>query len=115
LLVAALGVAGMGAGCADLDVANPNEPDRERALSDALAVQSLVSGSFQTWWEIAQGRAPGRMLANAAHTHESSSLNHGTWDSGHLPTKAIINQPGYQWGYPLEDPWNLLNRANAAI
>jgi len=115
LVAAALAVVAIGAGCADLDVANPNEPDRERALSDALAVQSLVSGSFQTWWEITQGRAPGRMLANAAHTHESSSFNHGTWDAGHLPPKAVVNQPGYGWGYPIDDPWNLLNRANSAI
>lgn len=115
LVAAALAVLAIGTGCADLGVANPNEPDRERALSDALAVQSLVSGSFQTWWDMTQGRAPGRMLANAAHTHESSSANHGTQDAGQLPPQAVVNQPGYQWGYPIEDPWNLLNRANAAI
>lgn len=103
------------AACMNLDVTNPNEPDRERALQDALAVESLVAGSFQTWWEITQGRAPGRFLGIAADTHTSTALNYGTWDAGYLPRKPLINLPGYQWGYPIEDPWNLLNRANAAI
>jgi hypothetical protein len=103
------------AACMNLDVSNPNEPDRDRALRDALAVESLVAGSFQTWWEITQGRAPGRFLSIAADTHTSTALNYGTWDAGFLPRKPLINLPGYQWGYPIDDPWNLLNRANAAI
>jgi hypothetical protein len=105
----------MGAACADLDISNTNEPDRDRALADALAVESLIAGSFQTWWDVSQGNAPGRFLAQAGDTHTSASLNHGTWDVGFEPRKPIINQPGYQWGYPIEDPWNFLNRANAAI
>jgi hypothetical protein len=113
--VAALGLLAAGAACMDLDVANPNEPDRDRALRDALAVESLVAGSFQTWWEITQGRAPGRFLGIAADTYTNTALNYGAWDAGFLPRKPLINQPGYQWGYPIEDPWNFLNRANAAI
>jgi hypothetical protein len=108
-------MAAASAACMDLNVMNPNEPDRDRALADELAIESLIAGSFQTWWEVKQGRAPGRFLAQAGDTHTSASLNHGTWDAGHLPRKAIVNLPGYQWGYPIEDPWNLLNRANAGI
>jgi hypothetical protein len=116
LKVAAVGLlAAFGAACMDLEVVNPNEPDRDRALRDALAVESLVAGSFQTWWDITQGRAPGRFLAIAADTHTSTALNYGTWDAGFLPRKPLINLPGYQWGYPIEDPWNFLNRANAAV
>jgi hypothetical protein len=105
----------MSSACMDLDISNSNEPDRDRALADALAVESLIAGSFQTWWEITQGRAPGRMLAQASDTHSSSAANYGAWDAGYLPRKAVVNLPGYQWGYPIEDPWNLLNRANAAV
>jgi hypothetical protein len=104
-----------GAACADLDISNTNEPDRDRALADALAVESLIGGSFQTWWDVSQGNAPGRFLAQAGDTHTSASANHGTWDIGFEPRKPIVNLPGYQWGYPIEDPWNFLNRANAAI
>jgi hypothetical protein len=55
------------------------------------------------------------MLGVASDTHAASALNYGAWDAGFLPRKPVINLPGYQWGYPIEDPWNLLNRANAAI
>ena len=84
-------------GC-DMEVINPNEPDRARALADALAVESLVSGSFQTWWEHAQGAAPSRFYSSAASVLSASNLNYGNFDAGFLPRKPVINQPGYQWG-----------------
>ena len=105
----------MSSACMDLDISNSNEPDRDRALADALAVESLIAGSFQTWWEITQGRAPGRFLAQASDTYTFSAANYGAWDAGYLPRKPVVNLPGYTWGYPIEDPWNLLNRANSAV
>jgi hypothetical protein len=48
----ALGVAlvllGM-AGCTDLEVMNPNNPDRDRVLSDPGDVESLISTSFRAY------------------------------------------------------------------
>src|SRR5687768_11633789 len=56
LKVAAVSVTVLiGTACKDLSVANPNEPDRDRALNDALAVESLIAGSFKTWWDMQQG------------------------------------------------------------
>jgi hypothetical protein len=104
-----------GTGCLDLDVTNPNEPDRERALSEARDVESLIGGTFSTWWDVKQGRAPGRALSQSAEVHTSGSANHFTGDLGQQPRIPVPNQIGYQWGYPVDDPWNLLNRALAAI
>src|SRR5690606_41127294 len=38
------------AGCQDLAVENPNEPDRGRATQQPLSVESFVSSAFRTWW-----------------------------------------------------------------
>jgi hypothetical protein len=114
LKAGALGLIVMTAACADLEVENPNEPDRDRALSDALAVESLIGGSFQTWWDIQQGRTT-RYLDNMADVQLSNALNYGNWDAAHEPRKEVINQPGYQWGYAIEDPFMIQNRALSAI
>ena len=103
------------AGCADLEVTNPNEPDRERALSQPSDVEALISGSVRTWWDLQQGRAPGRYLSQGAEVVTSSAANYGTGDMGQQPRIAVVNQTGYQWGYPVTDSWFLLNRALSAI
>ncbi len=53
-LLTALGAAAVGAllaGCQDLDVVNPNNPDRGRAIRNPQAVESFISSSFPVWWE----------------------------------------------------------------
>src|SRR5690606_12662696 len=42
-------VATLGA-CQDLDVTNPNQPDRDRALTDPTSVESLLASSWQLVW-----------------------------------------------------------------
>ena len=39
--IAAAALAALAIGCTDLDVTNPNEPDRERVLTNPLDVQAL--------------------------------------------------------------------------
>ena len=112
--IGVLGLVFMTTACADLLVENTNEPDRERALADALAIESLISGSFQTWWDIQQGRTT-RYLDNMADVQLSNALNYGNWDAAYEPRKELINQPGYQWGYAIEDPFMIQNRALSAI
>ena len=36
--------------CQDLDVTNPNEPDRFRATLQPAATESFIATSFRTWW-----------------------------------------------------------------
>src|SRR5678809_1784579 len=40
-------------GCQDLDVTNPNAPDRGRATKQPTSAESFVATSFRTWWPVA--------------------------------------------------------------
>lgn len=41
--------------CDTLSIANPNDPDRQRALSDPNSIPSVAQGAFQTWYLTSQG------------------------------------------------------------
>jgi len=45
------------AGCQDLDVANPNAPDRDRALTQPASVESLLASSWRAVWDRAHWAA----------------------------------------------------------
>ncbi len=103
------------AACIDLGVTNVDEPDRSRALATAGDVESLISGSFRTWWNLEQGRGPGPAMASMADEITGSQANYGFQDQGFEPARAIVNETAYQWGYWVYDPWLLANRALASI
>ena len=101
-------------GCTDLDVANPNEPDRERALSNGGDIEALVSSQFRVWWEIQQGRtAPA--LDGLAEVESGTQANYGFLDSGQMPPIPIVNEVAYTWGYWMQDPFLFQNRSLASI
>ncbi len=108
------------AGCADLDVANPNEPDRERALKNGQDVEALVSGTFRTWWGVQQGAMPtgGTNIAEAMAAASDELANSGLGGTGEVadePRIAAINEANYRWGDYLTYPWYNLSRSLAAI
>ena len=41
------------AGCQDLEVTNPNLPDKDRATQQPTATEAFVAGAFRTWWPVA--------------------------------------------------------------
>src|SRR3989454_4313676 len=41
--------------CDTLNIANPNDPDRRRALGDPNSIPSVAQGAFQTWYLTSQG------------------------------------------------------------
>jgi starch-binding outer membrane protein, SusD/RagB family len=43
------------AACDTLSISNPNDPDRNRALSDPNSIPSVAIGAFQTWYLTSQG------------------------------------------------------------
>jgi hypothetical protein len=102
-------------GCTDLVVDNPNEPDRDRALSKPADVEALIAGQFRTFWLIQQGRAPGPALDGMAEVESNSSANWGFDDVSKMPPEPIINQVAYTWGYWMQDPFLLQNRGLAAL
>ncbi len=108
LLLAAL------TGCVDLDVANPNEPDRQRALSNAGDIEALVSSQFRVWWGIQQGRTAPALDA-LAEVESGTQANYGFLDSGQIPPIPIVNEVAYTWGYWMQDPFLFQNRSLASI
>lgn len=40
------------AACQDLNVTNPNLPDRVRATANPLATETFISSSFRTAWQV---------------------------------------------------------------
>lgn len=110
-----LALATLATGCADLNVVNQNDPDRDRALASANDVESLMSGAFQNWWSIAQYGYPSAALSVAADAHSSSWGNFGMRDSGWEPRKAHNNDPAYTYDEVNRIPWRDSYRALAAV
>ena len=60
--------------CADLDVTNPNDPDRDKALATAGDVESLIAGSYNNWFNgnfnyNTFGLSKASFESSAAHRH----------------------------------------------
>ena len=63
-------------GCADLDVTNPNAPDRERVLSRPEEVESLIASSYRQIWNRAQENYPNLGLGAMADNVTGSSFDY---------------------------------------
>lgn len=111
LVVAALG-------CADLDVDNPNAPDRERALATAGDVESLISGSFHSWWNNVNGASffagnSTMFLGTASFQHSAWPANEGMVYYSQFPRIPITNDPANEFysnfAGPYEEAYSLLS------
>lgn len=96
------------AGCQDLAVTNPNDPDRERSTSRAADVQALVASSFTTFWPITQGNWPGITLAAIADEATSGFADFGILELSSEPRAGYINTTIYSRRFVTEDPWYIL-------
>src|SRR4051812_23710487 len=65
-------------GCQSLDVTDPNEPDRARALKDPASIEALAAGSIQTWFNAYTGLRSSGVLTVQARSFASS------WNNGNL-------------------------------
>lgn len=104
-----------GTACADLEVTNLDQPDRERAISTPGDVEALIVGSFQTWWAGTHYSWPSSALSVAADAHTSSWGNWGMRDSGEEPRRPYNNEPSYNNNNIAETPWGSYYGALAAI
>ena len=109
----------VGVSACELEVVNPNEPDRDRALSEPGDIESLIAGTYSTWWDQMHGAgdelAMVRALSSAAEVLSSAAANHFASDNNQQPRINLTNAIGYQWGRSLRAPWMELNQALAAI
>ncbi len=98
----------LAAGCQDLEVTNPNNPDRDRATSQPGDVQTLVASSFTTFWPMTQGNWPGITLAAMADEATSGFADFGILELTSEPRAAFNNSTIYSRRFVSEDPWYIL-------
>ena len=104
------------AGCTDLVVVNENDPDAARSLSSAGDVESLIAGSFNTWFSGTYSfRGPGLFLANASFQFNAPWSNFGMEQYGRLPRISIINDESDGVYNAFSRPWFFSYRAIAAV
>ena len=60
----------------DLDVPNENSPNLEQVFADPEEYPSLLSGSYNTWWNEGMGPNPNLALSTAA---EVFTTGYGAW------------------------------------
>jgi hypothetical protein len=92
-------------GCQDLNVTNPNNPDRTRATQDPATVESFVASSFRTWWEWVHDDSPVWVFSTVADEFTAAFADFGILDASSEPRQAWNNSPVYARREANEDPW----------
>jgi len=101
--------------CADLEVVNLNEPDRERVLASMDDVTSLISASYNTWFHGVYSYAgPGLFLSQAPFQH-SSPWACATEVYSRIPRVAFRNSRNDNYYSKITRPWFYSYRAIAAL
>jgi hypothetical protein len=96
----------LAAGCADLEVVNPNAPDTERVVAEPEDLLGLIGSSYNTWFFGSHWFGGGPALSVAADAHTASWGNFAMQDFSREPRVAINNSPSYNYSYVVEDPWS---------
>lgn len=94
-------------GC-DMDVTNPNEPDRDRVLENPVDVQSLISTSFQPYFEHVQQTNPGLPTSAMADNLTGGFFDFGVHDMTTEPRQAYNPSPLNTRGFVGRVPWSRL-------
>jgi hypothetical protein len=104
------------AGCADLNVTNPNEPDAARALQTPGDVESLIAGSYNTWFNGSYSYSgPGLFLSNQSFQHVAPWANAGMVFYSWIPRPTVVNDVADQFYGNFTRPWTYNYRALSAI
>ncbi len=103
IVAGALGVAL--SGCMDLDVTNPNVPDRERVLSRADEVETLVASSFRQVYNRAQENYPNLALGAMADNITGGFFDYSVADVSNEPRTAWNNSSLNTRSGLAENPW----------
>jgi hypothetical protein len=91
--------------CQDLEVENPNNPDRTKALASPADVEVLASGTFSNYWSANQWASTSMPWSTVADEMSSSWANWGMRDMSSEPRIAWNNDPAYNREEFTEDSW----------
>jgi hypothetical protein len=108
-LAAAIGLLGVFAACQDLDVTNPNNPDRARLERDPQLVQTIISSAYAQLFDFWQDDYPAWVLPTMADEFTSGFLDFGIHDMSKEPRLAFNNSPTYDEREINLDPWQKSN------
>jgi len=98
------------AGCQELTVANPNDPDRTRVTAQVDATEALISSAFGVWWPWSQHYYPTQALSTVADEMTNAFADYGELDASSEPRTAFNNSSQYMREAVARDPWNGLHR-----
>ncbi len=104
------------AGCQDLEVNNPNAPDRERATKQPTAAESFVASSFRTWWPVS-GHAgyPSWAMSTMAREITSGFADFGQLETSAEPRSAWNNSAVNNRREVNERPWYELYKTISSV
>ncbi len=92
-------------GC-DLQVNNPNEPDRGRALASPDDVETLIASTYQQVWAIGHYWDNANFAFNhMSSRHTATWGNNGQNDFGREPREPMPNSTSYRWSYVFSEHW----------
>lgn len=107
------------AGCGELDVTNPNNPDRARVLATPGDVVNLAGSTMSTWFNAAQGMDAGGPLNTMADAYSASWNNYFMRIHSSTPRTHYRNDPGSAERTTVEWYWyqyySALSSANDAL
>ena len=107
------------AGCGDLDVTNPNQPDRQRVLATPGDVVSMAGSTLSIWFNAQQGMDAGGPLNTMADAYTASWNNYFMRIHASEPRTHYRNDPGSAERTAVEWYWyqyySALSLANDAL
>ncbi|HYC52531.1 MAG TPA: hypothetical protein VEB19_15570 [Gemmatimonadaceae bacterium] len=93
-------------GCQDLDVTNPNEPDRDRATRQPAATETFVASAFRPWWRRAgHDDYPSWAFSTMANEITSGFADFGQLELSAEPRSSWNNSPVNARNQVSEGPW----------
>jgi hypothetical protein len=96
----------LAAGCQDLAVENPNEPDRGRATQQPTSAESFVASAFRNWWQNGgHDDYPSWAFATIANEITSGFADFGQLELSAEPRAAWNNSPVNARNDVSEEPW----------
>ena len=102
--------------CQDLEVTNPNLPDRGRATQQPTAVETFVSTSFRTWWPVGgHDDYPSWAFATMSGEITSGFADFGQLELSAQPRTPWNNSPVNNRNQVTEGPWYGLYRTISAV
>jgi hypothetical protein len=101
-------------GC-ELEVTNPNQPERERVLSTGGDVISLIGGSFNSlYYALVDYDGIGLIISVNSFQHSAYPANQGMEEYGRIPRVPINNTPAHGFASIFELTWYRAYRAISA-